>query len=87
MTPTEPTKLVELGPLDAIQRERQARTSDRAGSSSARCGGSSPETRRCKQLQGPVGIAQLSGEAAQISVLSLLCVHGDAQPESGTCST
>ena len=71
VTPTEPTKLVKLGPLDAI-RESVNENIRSSGLIFRTLRGLFTGETSVKQLQGPVGIAQLSGEAAQISVLSLL---------------
>ena len=68
--PSIPTKLVKLGPVDAFTESVQTCWAS-SGSFSRWSGGSSPARHSVKQLQGPVRIAQMSGEAAQVGWLSL----------------
>jgi regulator of sigma E protease len=71
VVPTEPTKLVELGPLAAF-RESLKVNYESTGLIFRTLGGLFTGQNSLRQLQGPIRIAQMSGEAAQISIISLL---------------
>jgi regulator of sigma E protease len=71
VTPGEPTELLKLGPVAAVG-ESVRRSWEASGLIFRTLGGLFTGHTSMRQLQGPVGIAQLSGEAAQISLISLL---------------
>jgi regulator of sigma E protease len=71
VAPTEPWKLVELGPIAAF-RESLRVNYESAGLIFRTLGGLFTGQNSLRQLQGPIRIAQMSGEAAQISIISLL---------------
>jgi regulator of sigma E protease len=76
LTPDAPSKIVKLGPIEAI-RESVKRNYEMSGMIFQTLGGLFTGETSVRQLQGPVGIAQLSGESAQagwVALLSLLAV-------------
>jgi regulator of sigma E protease len=62
---------VQLGPLEALQ-ESVARNYEMTGLIFRTVGGLFTGETSVRQLQGPVGIAQLSGQSAQAGWISLL---------------
>ena len=71
VTPGPPTNVVQLGPLEALQ-ESVARNYEMTGLIFRTVGGLFTGETSVRQLQGPVGIAQLSGQSAQAGWISLL---------------
>jgi regulator of sigma E protease len=67
---TEPTKLFQPGPLEAVWLSVE-RNTEYTGLIFQTIGGLVTGQTSMRQLQGPVGIAQLSGESAQAGWLSL----------------
>lgn len=70
---TEPTKMIQPGPLEAIVMSVE-RNYEWSGLIFRAVGGLITGETSVRQLQGPVGIAQLSGESAQQGVLPLLAL-------------
>jgi regulator of sigma E protease len=68
--PSIPTKLVKLGPVDAFTESVQTCWAS-SGLIFEMVGGLFTGENSVKQLQGPIRIAQMSGEAAQVGWLYL----------------
>jgi regulator of sigma E protease len=71
LTLGEPTKLVQLGPADALV-ESVKRNYQMSGMIFQTLGGLFTGETSVRQLQGPVGIAQISGQAARAGWITLL---------------
>jgi regulator of sigma E protease len=71
VAPQEASKEFKPGPLDAVKLSVQ-RNIESSGLIFRTLGGLFTGQTSVRQLQGPVGIAQLSGESAQAGLLSLL---------------
>ena len=71
LTPGEPMKFVKLGPVDALA-ESVKRNYEMSGLIFTTLGGLFTGQTSVRALQGPVGIAQLSGESAQAGWVTYL---------------
>jgi regulator of sigma E protease len=73
LLPGVPTKIVQLGPIEAFQQSLE-RNYESTGLIFRTLGGLFTGETSVRQLQGPVGIAQLSGESARAGWVSLLAL-------------